>query len=266
MEPILAVLRKLGKGDGVKYLRDPNTWKQIESDTVRLLLEQIDTTRTQLTTLRDGFISKRVLSDDTKARLTSVIDGMNRVKAQVATEVPKAINEIKSRIFQALDKYTPPPKSGTTNTQKTIKAKQTDAPDGPEVPKPRATSLWTSKSVAGRKVYQRNDLFKPDYIDPQTGLSNKQLMEAGQAPIGRDGRPVNLHHMTQDEPGVMAEVGGRMHSDNDRILHMHSNQYDKTWVGPDGLRRSYSSAPPSMDRGPFNRWKREYWKERANDF
>lgn len=57
MEPILAGLRKLGKGDVVKYLRDPSTWKQIESDTVRLLLEQIDTAHTQLTKLRDGFVS-----------------------------------------------------------------------------------------------------------------------------------------------------------------------------------------------------------------
>ncbi|WP_208349839.1 HNH/ENDO VII family nuclease [Pseudaestuariivita rosea] len=130
----------------------------------------------------------------------------------------------------------------------------------------KADPRWTAKDVAGRRVYQRDDLFDPDYVDPETGLTNRQLMQDGQAPIGHDGRPVNLHHMTQDEPGVMAEVGGRMHSENDRILHMYSNQYDKTWVGPDGVRRPYSSAPPSMNRGPFNRWKREYWKERANDF
>lgn len=64
----------------------------------------------------------------------------------------------------------------------------------------------------------------------------------------------------------MAEVGGQFHSANDRALHMYSNQYDKSWVGPDGIRRPYASAPPSMDRRPFNRWKERYWVERAKDF
>lgn len=104
-------------------------------------MAQIDTARAQLTQLRDGVVSRRLLSDDTKARLTKVINGLSRVKAQVATEVPKAIAEIKGRIFQALDQYAPTPKTGTTQAKPasnthTIKAKQTDAPDGPAVPKP----------------------------------------------------------------------------------------------------------------------------------
>ncbi|WP_227272583.1 HNH/ENDO VII family nuclease [Roseobacter weihaiensis] len=132
-------------------------------------------------------------------------------------------------------------------------------PDGP----PRR---WTSKQVAGRKVYQRDDLIDPNYVDPDTGLTNRQLMENGDAPFGPDGEKINLHHMTQDEPSVMAEVAGEFHSENDRALHMYTNQYDKTWLGPDGVRRPYASAPPSMNRGPFNTWKRQYWRERANDF
>lgn len=91
-------------------------------------------------------------------------------------------------------------------------------------------------------------------------------MLKGDAPIGKDGLEVNLHHLTQDEPGAMAELLSTFHSKNDRILHIYSNQWDKTWVGKDGIRRVYESAPPSMDRRPFNKWKKLYWKERALDF
>jgi hypothetical protein len=57
-----------------------------------------------------------------------------------------------------------------------------------------------------------------------------------------------------------------MHQNYNRELHMYNNQYDKSYIGSDGIRHRYSSAPPSMNRGPFNTWKRGYWKTRAKDF
>jgi uncharacterized protein RhaS with RHS repeats len=130
---------------------------------------------------------------------------------------------------------------------------------------PLGLACWAAKEVAGRKVYQRNDLFDPNYTDA-FGRTNIQRMRKGDAPIGNDGLEVNLHHLTQDEPGSMAEILSSYHSENDRILHMYSNQWDKSWVGPDGIRRPYNSAPDSMDRRPFNKWKKSYWKTRALDF
>lgn len=91
-------------------------------------------------------------------------------------------------------------------------------------------------------------------------------MKTGNAPIGNDGLEVNLHHLTQDEPGSLVEILSSYHSKNDRALHIYSNQWDKTWKGPDGTRYRYNSAPPSMNRGPFDTWKRNYWKTRALDF
>jgi RHS repeat-associated protein len=130
---------------------------------------------------------------------------------------------------------------------------------------PLGWSCWAAKSVAGRKVYQRNDIFDPNYVD-DIGRTNVQRMSKGDAPIGKDGREVNLHHLTQDEPGSMAEILSSFHSKNDRVLHIYSNQWDKSWVGSDGVRRLYNSAPQSMNRGPFNTWKKSYWKERSLDF
>nr|WP_308428678.1 HNH/ENDO VII family nuclease [Providencia thailandensis] len=129
----------------------------------------------------------------------------------------------------------------------------------------KLNNKWTPKDVQGRKVYQRDDLFDPYFID-EYGLTNIQRMQKGRAPIGKDGYEINLHHVTQTEPGPMAEILSSTHSSYDRTLHMYSNQWDKTWVGPDGIRRTYNSAPPTMDRRPFNNWKKKYWKERALDF
>jgi len=130
---------------------------------------------------------------------------------------------------------------------------------------PDTTKKLTKETVEGRKVFQRDELIEPDRIDG-FGKTNVERMQKGKAPIGPNGEEVNLHHLTQDEPGSMAEVGSVFHSKNDRTLHIYSNQYDKSWKGLDGIRRRYSSAPPSMVRGPFNTWKKKYWKTRANDF
>jgi hypothetical protein len=66
--------------------------------------------------------------------------------------------------------------------------------------------------IGGRRVYQRNDLFE---LTP----SNISLMEQGMASFGYDGKRVVLHHLTQDEPGALAEVAGRYHEVNKKTLH-----------------------------------------------
>lgn len=62
---------------------------------------------------------------------------------------------------------------------------------------------WKAKNVNGRKVYQKDDLFDPHRVDTD-GLTNIQRMKAENAPIGNDGLEMNLHHLTQDEPGAIA--------------------------------------------------------------
>ncbi|EOF5434751.1 HNH/ENDO VII family nuclease [Salmonella enterica] len=130
---------------------------------------------------------------------------------------------------------------------------------------PFGLKCWTAKNVNGRKVYQRDDLFDPYRVD-SNGLTNIERMKSGNAPIGNDGLEVNLHHLTQNKPGDLVEILSSYHGANDRALHMYSNQWDKTWKGSDGTRYRYNSAPPSMNRKPFDRWKRDYWKTRALNF
>lgn len=128
-----------------------------------------------------------------------------------------------------------------------------------------AQRRWTRKEVAGRQVYQRDELIDPNLRDAN-GVTNLERMQRGRAPIGSDGQEINLHHVTQDEPGPMAELSATQHSENQRLLHLYANQYDKKWRDSKGNWHRYSSAPPSMDRAPFNQWKESYWIERARDF
>jgi predicted ribonuclease toxin of YeeF-YezG toxin-antitoxin module len=69
-----------------------------------------------------------------------------------------------------------------------------------------------------RRVFQRLDI---DYkrIDPDTGLTNFQLMKKGRAPIWKDGTVIELHHLIQREPGSMVEIPASMHDEYNKILH-----------------------------------------------
>ncbi|MFO0587887.1 MAG: type VI secretion system tip protein TssI/VgrG [Polyangiaceae bacterium] len=100
----------------------------------------------------------------------------------------------------------------------------------------------------GTKVFQRDDLIDPGKLDKR-GRTNVQRMKQGLAPLGPDGRSVNLHHLIQSEKGSIAEVSDTMHKQYDRVLHINPK-----------------STPSGIDRKQFSAWKRGYWQERANDF
>ncbi|WP_099363572.1 HNH/ENDO VII family nuclease [Fredinandcohnia onubensis] len=69
-----------------------------------------------------------------------------------------------------------------------------------------------------RRVFQRIDI---DYkrIDPDSGLTNYQLMKKGRAPIWKDGTVIELHHLIQREPGSMVEIPASLHDEYNKILH-----------------------------------------------
>ncbi|AZV62908.1 T7SS effector LXG polymorphic toxin [Peribacillus frigoritolerans] len=69
-----------------------------------------------------------------------------------------------------------------------------------------------------RRVFQRLDI---DYkrIDPDTGLTNYQLMKKGRAPFWKDGTVMELHHLIQREPGSMVELPHSLHKEYHKILH-----------------------------------------------
>ena len=100
-----------------------------------------------------------------------------------------------------------------------------------------------------RRVYQRNDI-DFDYVDPNTGRSNLELMSAGRAPIGNDGFPVQLHHVLQTESGPMVEIRETTHEEYSRILHGL------------GVKGASFRNDPLLDK-QYSNFRRQYWKWRA---
>lgn len=73
--------------------------------------------------------------------------------------------------------------------------------------------------IDGRKCLVKD--IDMDYTDPKTGLTNRELMEKGRAPIdAKTGEKIELHHMGQDFNSPLAELcENSEHGGKDRILH-----------------------------------------------
>ena len=92
-----------------------------------------------------------------------------------------------------------------------------------------------------------------DYVDPKTGLTNRELMEKGRSPIdAKTGEKIELHHMGQDKDGPFAELcENSEHGDGN-----HSTLHPKTegsWRNETGANENY------------NNERKDYWKSRAQE-
>ncbi|WP_084279305.1 HNH/ENDO VII family nuclease [Anoxybacteroides tepidamans] len=108
---------------------------------------------------------------------------------------------------------------------------------------------WNKTTVYKNvKVYQRDDIIDPHMKDAR-GRTNLERMEKGLAPLGSDGKPINLHHMTQRNESSIAEVTQTFHKENSKIIHINPN-----------------TIPSGINRNEFDKWRKDYWKHRVSDF
>jgi hypothetical protein len=105
-----------------------------------------------------------------------------------------------------------------------------------------------SVNFKGVRVFQRNDLININLVDRQ-GRTNLQRMQQKLAPIGPDGKPLELHHLIQRDGYSLAEVSHSLHKKNQKLLHIDNNQ-----------------VPSKINRNEFNKFRREYWKDRAKEY
>ena len=80
------------------------------------------------------------------------------------------------------------------------------------------TKVNSEERDISRRVFQRLDI-EYKRLDPDTGLTNYQLMKKGRAPFWKDGTVIELHHLIQREPGSMVELPHSLHKEYDKILH-----------------------------------------------
>ena len=113
------------------------------------------------------------------------------------------------------------------------------------------TKVGGQTNDISRTVYQRNDI-DWNRIDPATGLTNKQLAQAGLAPYANDGTKIELHHLSQQEPGTMVEISASLH-----------DKYYKTLHGLVGDGESFRNNPTLEKQ--YNNFRAKYWRWRAKN-
>lgn len=105
---------------------------------------------------------------------------------------------------------------------------------------------YHAMNYRGTTFYCNDNNFDIDAVDSE-GRTNLQRMEAGIAPLGKDGQAVELHHMLQSEKiGGVIELTGSMHRKNHKALHINTNDI-----------------PSGIIRSNFNILRSAYWKRRA---
>ena len=105
-----------------------------------------------------------------------------------------------------------------------------------------------SKKVNGVDVIQDNSIINLDLVDSR-GRTNAERMKKGLAPIGPDGKSVNLHHVDQTMNGPVQELTATNHQKNYSSLHSNTGQ-----------------TPSQINRKEFETWRNQYWKQRVEDF
>ena len=158
---------------------------------------------------------------------------------------------------------------------------------------PNGGGKWNKTTVLDRTVHQRSDLFDPTATSAwrvrgkTVQGTNLERMSSGRAPVGFDGKPVELHHLTQTEVnglvgkrGALAEVGSVFHSTNTKVLHVPSSSaksFRTTRFKDSPEYRNpnskYVSAPKQLNAKTstkqskeFNAYQSDYWKLRAQGF
>jgi hypothetical protein len=65
-------------------------------------------------------------------------------------------------------------------------------------------------SFSGKLVAQRDRIFDPNQRDPQ-GRTNAQRIQQRRSPLGKDGKPIVLHHAGQSSEGPIIELTSTEH-------------------------------------------------------
>ncbi len=121
--------------------------------------------------------------------------------------------------------------------------------------KKKPTKFTDSKFAQTNKAYQRDDLFDPNRISDweEKGKTvwgtNIDRMATGRAPMGFDGKPVELHHLKQTHEGPIAEMSKESHQKYSSVIHAPSKTHQSL-----------------IEREKFKKWRKEYWKERAKGY
>ena len=106
--------------------------------------------------------------------------------------------------------------------------------------------------VDGRTCLVREDI-DMDYVDPKTGMTNRQLMEEGRPPFdAKTGEQIELHHIGQEYDSPLAELtADSEHGEHYSTLHTKA---EESWRS-DNTKENYYN----------NHHRPDHWKARAKE-
>eukprot|EP00971_Amphidinium_carterae_P326415 6457174-Amphidinium_carterae.2 len=111
---------------------------------------------------------------------------------------------------------------------------------------PRSYGPWEqTQGPTGVRVYARDDLIRHSGAELSDQLKR---MAKGSAPMGPDGKSVNVHHVGQRchlDGGKVVMITETMHKQYHSVLHMPER-------------------PSTINRSAFNAFRRKLWKDYAN--
>ena len=106
--------------------------------------------------------------------------------------------------------------------------------------------------IDGRKCLVKD--IDMDYVDPKTGLTNRELMEKGRAPIdAKTGEPIELHHMGQDFNSPFAELCANSEHGNGKDAILHDKKIESWRQDPEKKNQYNNVQRPN------------HWKARARE-
>ncbi|WP_375673722.1 DUF637 domain-containing protein [Bartonella sp. TS82HLJMH] len=121
--------------------------------------------------------------------------------------------------------------------------------------KKKPTKFTDSKFGQTYTVYRRDDLFDPNRISywmvkgEKVWGTNIDRMKARRAPIGYDGKSVELHHLNQTPDGPLAEMSHEFHKKYTSVIHANPKTHQSL-----------------IERKKFDKQREEYWYKLANGY
>lgn len=96
------------------------------------------------------------------------------------------------------------------------------------------------QTVDGRTCLVRDDI-DPDYLDEESGLTNRELMEKGRAPFdAKTGERIELHHIGQSYDSPLAELTADSEHGGENFGKLHTSESD-SWRNDSQLNNHYNN-------------------------
>ena len=207
----LAVLRKLGKGDPVKYLRDIN-WQDLGKQSATEVKNIVKGLRDSLDDMSTSWHYDLLLPDAAIEGMQATVKRLDDVTPKIDQHMQQAAQEIGQRVNKALDEYQgQPPIRGVTDKPTKAKADELEPPKGNELPgagttqtdktKPKLTNRKDNKlQLIDGKPPRNAEFAGQNYsLDIHKNTILKQRLDAMQ-PRKRKIRELKLKELAEKYP------------------------------------------------------------------